>query len=421
MQNVHGLLETSTGRTVEPTRRVHPAELRLPAPAGTGHLLGEEALRFLAGLHGVVEPVRQDLLRARRHRQGLWDQGERLAFLPKADGILEPWRVPPAPRDLEDRRVEITGPPDRKMMVNALNSGAKVFMADFEDATSPTWRNLVEGQRNVHDAVRGRLEHTGPDGKPYRVGPSPATLVVRPRGWHLPERHVQVAGQSISGSLFDAGLFLFHNARLLLGKGSGPYLYLPKLEHHLEARLWEQALAWCEQELGLPKGCVRVTVLIETLPAAFQMEEILHELRGRACGLNAGRWDYLFSALKVNRNRRDALLPDRGRLAMTTPFLRAYTRLLVATCHRRGAHAIGGMSAFIPSRKDPEVTARAFAQVRADKQREAADGFDGTWVAHPDLVPVALEVFEATLGGQPSQLDRVPPVEDASALLDLRV
>jgi malate synthase len=404
-----------------PLSSVQPADLLRPAPAGTAHLLGDDALRFLAALHHHVEPVRRDLLQARRHRQGLWDQGERLAFLPKVGGILEPWRVPPAPRDLQDRRVEITGPPDRKMMVNALNSGAKVFMADFEDATSPTWRNLLEGQRNVNDAVRGRLRHTGPDGREYTVGPAPATLVVRPRGWHLPERHVQVGGQPMSGSLLDAGLFLFHNARPLLAKGSGPYLYLPKLEHHLEARLWEQALSWCEQELGLPRGCVRVTVLIETLPAAFQMEEILHELRGRACGLNAGRWDYLFSTLKVHRSDARALLPDRGRLAMTVPFLRAYTRLLVSTCHRHGAHAMGGMSAFVPNRKDPEVTERAFAQVRADKEREAADGFDGTWVAHPDLVPVALEVFGRTLGGRPNQLDRVPPNHVASAdLLDLR-
>jgi malate synthase len=405
----------------EPPLRIHPADVRSPAPAGTAHLLGDGALRFLAGLHHAIGPDRRALLDARRHRQALWDVGERLAPLPKANGILEPWSVPPAPKDLTDRRVEITGPPDRKMMVNALNSGAKVFMADFEDATSPTWRNLLEGQRNVADAVRGRLEHTGPDGKAYRVGPHPATLVVRPRGWHLPERHVQVAGEPMPASLFDAGLFLFHNARALLEKGSGPYLYLPKLEHHLEARLWEQALAWCEKELGLPHGCVRVTVLIETLPAAFQMEEILYELRARACGLNAGRWDYLFSTLKVHRARKDALLPDRGRLAMTTPFLRAYTRLLVATCHRHGAHAIGGMSAFIPNRKDPEVTERAVAQVRDDKLRETSDGFDGTWVAHPDLVPVALEVFEKALAGRPNQLARVPPLPDTAALLDLKV
>jgi malate synthase len=251
---------------------IRPAEALRPAPAGSAHLLGEPALRFLAALHHHFEPVRQELLQARRHRQGLWDQGEKLAFLPKTNGILQPWSVPPAPKDLVDRRVEITGPTERKMMVNALNSGAKVFMADLEDATSPTWRNLMEGQRNLHDAVRGRLELVTPDGKQYKVGPHPATLVVRPRGWHLPERHVSVAGQPMAGSLFDAGLFLFHNARLLLDKGSGPYLYLPKMEHHLEARLWEKVLAWCETELGLPAGCVRVTVLIETLPAAFQME-----------------------------------------------------------------------------------------------------------------------------------------------------
>ena len=401
---------------------IRPADLVRPAPAGTAHLLGDDVLRFLASLHHHFGAVRNDLLQARRHRQGLWDQGERLAFLPKTNGILQAWSVPPAPKDLTDRRVEITGPTDRKMMVNALNSGAKVFMADLEDATSPTWRNLIEGQRNLHDAVRGKLEHTGPDGKVYRVGASPATLVVRPRGLHLPERHITVAGETMAGSLVDAGLFLFHNAKALLAKGSGPYLYLPKMEHHLEARLWEQVLSWCEKELGLPKGCIRTTVLIETLPAAFQMEEILYELRARASGLNAGRWDYLFSALKVNRNHRAALLPDRGRIGMTAPFMRAYTRLLVHSCHKHGAHAMGGMSAFIPNRKDPEVTERAFGQVRDDKLRESLEGFDGTWVAHPDLVPIAMEVFDAKLAGRPNQLDRMPPNHVAAdALLDLRV
>jgi malate synthase len=401
---------------------IRPAELTRPAPAGTAHLLGKPVLQFLAGLHHHFDVMRRDLLQERRHRQGLWDQGERLAFPPKEGAILGLWRVAPAPKDLVDRRVEITGPPDRKMMVNALNSGAKVFMADLEDATSPTWRNLLEGQRNLNDAVRGHLGHEAPDGKAYTVGPHPATLVVRPRGWHLPERHVLVAGEPMSGALVDAGLFLFHNARLLLDKGSGPYLYLPKLEHHLEARLWDQVLSWCETALKLPPNGVRTTVLIETLPAAFQIEEILFELRGRACGLNAGRWDYLFSTLKVHRSRPDALLPDRARLAMTVPFLRAYTRLLVATCHRRGAHAIGGMSAFIPNRKDAQVTERAFAQVRDDKLREALDGFDGTWVAHPDLVPVAQAVFDAKLAAAPNQLGMLPsaPVT-AGQLLALRV
>ncbi|HUR62557.1 MAG TPA: malate synthase A [Candidatus Thermoplasmatota archaeon] len=399
-----------------------PAKTQCPAPAGTAHLLGQDALLFLADLHHRFEPVRQRLLQARRHRQGLWDQGERLAFLPRSGGILSAWRVPPAPSDLRDRRVEITGPTERKMMVNALNSGAKVFMADFEDATSPTWGNLLEGQRNLHDYVHGRLEHTGPDGKAYQVGPDPATLVVRPRGWHLPERHLLVDGQPMSGSLFDAGTFLFHNAAALLSRGSGPYLYLPKMEHHLEARLWEQVLSFCEDQLALPHGSIRVTVLIETLPAAFQMEEILYELRDRACGLNAGRWDYLFSTLKVHRNHASALLPDRGRITMTVPFLRAYTRLLVRTCHARGAHAMGGMSAFIPNRRDPAVTERAFAQVRDDKLREALDGFDGTWVAHPDLVPVAKEVFDAAFGTRTDQIEQLPEAEvTAEALVDLRV
>jgi malate synthase len=330
--------------------------------------------------------------------------------------------VRPAPTDLQRRWVEITGPVERKMMVNAFNSGADCFMADFEDANSPTWANCVEGQANLMDFVRGRLELTTPEGKHYEVGADPATLIVRPRGWHLEERHVAVAGAPVSASLFDAALFVAANGRALREQGSGPYLYLPKMEHHLEARLWNDALLYLEGRLGLPFNSVRVTVLIETLPAAFQMEEILYELRDRVVGLNAGRWDYLFSAIKTLRRHPDKLLPDRAAVTMGVPFMRAYAKLLVATCHKRGAHAMGGMAAFIPNRRDAAVTERALRKVREDKERESADGFDGTWVAHPDLVPVARAIFERALKGEDNQLDRKPTlVRDPEALLDLRV
>ena len=318
------------------------------------------------------------------------------------------FHVAPAPRDLQDRRCEITGPVDRKMMINALNSGARVFMADFEDANSPTWANVLEGQRNVSDAVRSTISLDTPE-KTYRLNDEIATLLVRPRGWHLPERHFPVDGEPISGSLFDFGLVMFRNAREQLERGTGPYFYLPKLESHLEARLWAQAFEWAEQELALPHGSIRCTVLIETILAAFEMDEILYELRDYGCALNAGRWDYIFSAIKKFRTR-DWLLPDRAQVTMTVPFMRAYTELLVRTCHRRRAHAIGGMAAFIPSRKDPAVNEVALSKVREDKERESGDGFDGTWVAHPDLVPVATECFDAVLGQRPNQVDR--PRED---------
>ncbi|MEO7711746.1 MAG: malate synthase A, partial [Gemmatimonadaceae bacterium] len=312
------------------------------------------------------------------------------------------WQVASAPADLTDRRVEITGPTDRKMMINALNSGARVFMADLEDACSPTWANLVEGQRNLMEAVRGTLALDVGE-KQYRLNERTATLVVRPRGWHLDERHLLIDGKSVSASLVDFGLYFFHNARALLDKGSGPYFYLPKLESHREARLWNDVFVFAQDALGIPVGTIRATVLIETLPAAFDMEEILYELREHAAGLNAGRWDYLFSFIKTFRDRADKLLPDRAQLTMSVPFMHAYAERLVTICHRRGAHAIGGMAAFIPSRKDESVNARAISRVREDKERESAMGFDGTWVAHPDLVPVATEVFDRMLGRQPHQ------------------
>jgi malate synthase len=330
--------------------------------------------------------------------------------------------VAPAPPDLDDRRVEITGPAEPKMMINALNSGAKVFMGDFEDALSPTWANVVTGQWAVREAVRGTLTHRT-DEKSYELNASGlATLVLRPRGWHLDEAHLLVDGLPISASLFDFGLAFFHNAREQLDRGSGPYFYLPKLESHLEAALWNDVFEAAQQALDIPIGSIRATVLVETVLAAFEMEEILYELRDHAAGLNAGRWDYIFSFIKKFRSRDDMILPDRAQVTMAVPFMRAYQRLLVATCHRRGAHAIGGMSAFIPNRREPEVTERALAAVREDKRREAGDGSDGTWVAHPDLVAVAGEIFDAALGERPNQKDTLPDVTPAAAdLLDVSV
>jgi malate synthase len=354
--------------------------------------LSPDALRFVDGLQRELGGERERLLGLRRERVG-----ESPAFV----GAPEEFRVAAAPADLADRRVEITGPVERKMMINALNSGARVFMADFEDANSPTWANVVEGQRNVHDAVRRTIELDTAE-KSYRLNEETATLVIRPRGWHLVERHHLVDGQPASGSLFDFGLAVFWNAREQLERGSGPYFYLPKLESHLEARLWAQVFAWAESELGIPTGSIKCTVLIETVLAAFEMDAILYELRDHSCALNAGRWDYIFSCIK----KAGAVLPDRAQVTMTVPFMRAYSELLVKTCHARGAHAIGGMAAFIPSRRDPAVNEIALARVREDKQRESGDGFDGTWVAHPDLVPVALECFDAVLGERPNQLGR---------------
>ncbi len=387
-------------------------------------VLTPPALAFVAGLHREFEGTRRALLERRAQRQVELLAGAVPDFLPETRWVRESeWKVAPTPRDLQDRRVEITGPVDRKMMINALNSGAQVFMADFEDALSPTWANVVVGQKNLVDAVRRTIEYTSPEGKHYRLGETVATLLVRPRGWHLVEGHVRVDGQPVSGALFDFGLYFFHNARELLERGTGPYFYLPKLESHLEARLWNHVFQYAQDALGIPRGTIRATVLIETVLAAFEMDEILYELRDHASGLNAGRWDYIFSVIKKFRHRPDFVLPDRAQVTMTVPFMRAYTELLVKTCHRRGAHAIGGMAAFIPSRKDPEVNERALAKVREDKEREAADGFDGTWVAHPDLVQVAQEPFHRVLGDRPHQKHRLR--EDvqvgAADLLDVRV
>jgi malate synthase len=394
------------------------AEPEVLAPADE-QVLSREALDFVARLHRELNPTRLQLLERRRERQARLDAGERPDFPADTRAVREgDWRVAEAPADLRDRRCEITGPVERKMMINALNSGARVFMADFEDANSPTWANVVAGQRNVRDAVRREISLETPE-KAYRLNDEIATLLIRPRGWHLTERHVRVDGEEVSASLFDFGLVMFHNAREQLERGSGPYFYLPKLESHHEARLWAQAFQLAEEQLGIPRGSVRCTVLIETILAAFEMEEILHELRQYGCALNAGRWDYIFSVIKKFK----AELPDRAQVTMTVPFMRAYTELLVRSCHRRGAHAIGGMAAFIPSRRDPEVNERALARVREDKERESGAGFDGTWVAHPDLVPVATEVFDGVLGERPNQVDRLREdvVPDAAALLDFRV
>jgi malate synthase len=397
------------------------AELAAPSGRRGEEILTEEALAFVAGLQRRFGPRRAELLQARAERQGRLDAGELPDFLPETREIRESdWTIDPVPADLQDRRVEITGPTDRKMVINALNSGAKMFMADFEDANSPTWANMVEGQANLIDAIERTIELES-KGKTYRLGDEVATLLVRPRGWHLPERHLILDGEPVSASLFDFGLYLFHNGRRLLDRGTGPYLYLPKLESHLEARLWNDVFTHSEEELGLPHGAIKATVLIETVLAAFEMDEILWELREHAAGLNAGRWDYMFSVIKKFRDRPEFVLPDRNSVTMTAPFMRAYTELLVKTCHRRGAHAMGGMAAFIPSRKDAELNERALAKVREDKQREAGDGFDGTWVAHPDLVPVALAEFDEVLGDRPNQVDRQRPEVSVSAadLLDV--
>jgi malate synthase len=390
------------------------ASVEVRAPADEG-VLSREALDFVARLHRELNPVRERLLARRRERQAELDAGALPDFLEATRAVREgEWRVAPAPADLRDRRVEITGPAERKMMINALNSGARVFMADFEDACSPTWENVVAGQRNLSDAVRGTISLETPE-KTYRPNEETATLVVRPRGWHLTERHVLVDGEPVSASLFDFGLAFFHNAEALLERGSGPYYYLPKLESHLEARFWNDAFRLAQDELGLPQGTIRATVLIETILAAFEAEEILYELRDHSAGLNAGRWDYIFSVIKKFRTRPEFVLPDRAQVTMTVPFMRAYTELLVRTCHRRGAHAIGGMAAFIPSRRDPVLNETALQKVREDKVREAGDGFDGTWVAHPDLVPVATEVFDSVLGAREHQVERQRENVDVSA------
>ncbi|MBW3552012.1 MAG: malate synthase A [Gemmatimonadetes bacterium] len=379
------------------------ANVRGPEQPDSARVLTPEALAFVASLHEEFDERRRQLLARREARQEAIRGGRMPDFLGETREVREGnWRVAEAPADLRKRVVEITGPVDRKMMINALNSDVDVFMADFEDALSPTWANVIAGQGNCMDAVRREIEFENEEGKRYELEEETATLVVRPRGWHLEEKNVEVGGERISGSLFDFGLYFFHNAGELLKRGSGPYFYLPKLESHLEARLWNDVFVFAQDALGVPQGSIRATVLIENILAAFEMDEILYELRDHMAGLNAGRWDYIFSAIKVFRNREDLVLPDRGAVTMGVPFMRAYTELLVRTCHRRGAHAMGGMAAFIPSR-DPEVNERALEKVREDKVRESRAGFDGTWIAHPALGPVARGAFEDVLGHEAHQ------------------
>ncbi len=357
-------------------------------------ILTQDALEFIAGLVKEFGPRRDALLARRLERQKQLDAGIMPDFLPETAKIRESdWQVAPTPADLQDRRVEITGPVDRKMVINALNSGAKVFMADFEDAQSPTWEGLIDGQINMRDAVNGTICYRSPEGKDYALNQEIATLLVRPRGWHLPEKHLLLDGKPIPGGLLDFGLYLFHNAKTRLEKGTGPYFYIPKLESHLEARLWNDVFNYSEQQLGLPHGCIKVTVLIETILAPFEIDEILYELRDYCVGLNCGRWDYIFSFIKRFQKHPQFVLPDRQQVTMTTHFLRSYSQLVIKTCHRRGAHAMGGMAAQIPIKDNPAANEEALAKVRADKEREAGDGHDGTWVAHPGLVPIAMEIF----------------------------
>lgn len=374
-------------------------------------VLTPDALDFVAKLHRATAARRQELLQARRTRRAEIAGGQDPRFLRETEHIRNDpsWRVAPPAPGLEDRRVEITGPVDKKMTINALNSGAKVWLADMEDSSTPTWRNVIKGQLNLTDALERRIDFTSEEGKEYKLRPAGElpTIVVRPRGWHLPEKHMLIDGAPVAGGIVDFGLFFFHNARRLLAQGKGPYFYLPKIENHFEARLWNDIFILAQDLLGIPQGTIRATVLIETITAAFEMEEILYELRDHAAGLNAGRWDYIFSLIKNFRTRGPRfVLPDRAQVTMTAPFMRAYTEQLVRACHKRGAMAIGGPAAFVPSRRDPAVNADALLKTRVDKLREANDGFDGSWVAHPDLVPVCREVFDSVLGDKPNQLDR---------------
>ena len=399
-------------------------EIHGPTLAETETVLTPDALAFVANLQHRLGPTRLALLERRKQRDAQIAAGATYDFLAETQAVRAgDWRVASTPADLQKRHVEITGPVERKMMINALNSGADVFMADFEDSLSPTWANVVRGQANLSEAIRRTLSFTSPEGKAYALNEDIARLIIRPRGWHLEEKHATLGGAPVSASLFDFGLYMFHNARELLARGSGPYFYLPKMESHLEARLWNDAFVVAQDALGVPRGSVRATVLIETLPAAFEMDEILHELREHASGLNAGRWDYLFSTIKKLQHLPGLEIADRAQLTMTVPFMRSYTELLVRTCHRRGAHAMGGMAPFIPSRKDPEVNAAALAKVREDKLRECQAGFDGTWVAHPDLVPTAREVFDGALGAKPHQKEKLREEVKVTAaeLQDVRV
>ncbi|AMB39321.1 MULTISPECIES: malate synthase A [Paenarthrobacter] len=391
-----------------------------------GEVLTPDALEFVGKLHRATAERRQELMQARHARRNAISSGQDPRFLPHTEAIRNDpsWRVAPPAPGLEDRRVEITGPVDKKMTINALNSGAKVWLADMEDSSTPTWRNVIQGQLNLTDALERRIDFTTPEGKEYKLKAAEdlPTIVVRPRGWHLPEKHMLIDGKPIAGGIVDFGLYFFHNARRLLAQGKGPYFYLPKIENHLEARLWNDIFILAQDLLGIPQGTIRATVLIETITAAFEMEEILYELRDHASGLNAGRWDYIFSLIKNFRTRGPRfVLPDRGQVTMTQPFMRAYTEQLVRACHRRGAMAIGGMAAAVPNRKDEAANTASFEKVRADKTREANDGFDGSWVAHPDLVPVCREVFDSVLGEAPNQLtkSREDVTPDDRALIDI--
>src|SRR5580704_17148779 len=391
-------------------------EVLAPVREQAAEVLTPEAMDFVVGLQRAFNARRKELLAARVMRQRRLDAGERPDFLPETKAIRESeWTVAPLPADLLDRRVEITGPVDRKMIINALNSGAKVFMADFEDSTTPTWENVIDGQINLKDAVRRTITYSdAASGKQYALKENPAALFVRARGLHLDQAHVEVDGEPMSGSLFDFGLYAFHNAKELLARGSGPYFYLPKMESHLEARLWNDVFVKAEAELGIPAGSIKATVLIETILASFEMDEILWELKDHSAGLNCGRWDYIFSFIKKFAGDTSVLLPDRGQVTMTTHFMRSYSKLAIKTCHRRNVSAMGGMSAFIPIKTDPVANERALTQVRADKEREATDGHDGTWVAHPGLVPVALEVFDRVMP-QANQIDKQLPEYHATA------
>jgi malate synthase len=386
-----------------------PKGMELFGPVIGEHVkvLTPEALEFFVALHREFNPRRLGLLRERKFRQQEIDRGDLPNFLSETRDVRESdWRVDPVPADLQDRRVEITGPVDRKMVINALNSGAKCYMADFEDAHSPTWSATLDGQLNVRDAVRGTIDYVSAEGKLYYLKDKVATLLVRPRGWHLPEKHIRVDGQVASATLFDFALYFFHNARRRIEQGSGVYLYLPKLQHYLEARLWNDVFVRAQQLLGVPQGTIKATVLIEHILAAFQMEEILYELRHHSAGLNCGRWDYIFSYIKTFARRKEFIVPDRAQVTMTTPFMRAYTLACIKACHKRGAFAMGGMSAYIPVKSDPAANEKALQKVREDKRREATDGHDGTWVAHPGLVPIAMEEFDRVLGNKPNQIDR---------------
>lgn len=402
-------MEQSGGRKLSMSENNFPAGVQILGQVTSefAEILTPEALEFVAKLQRNFNKTRLDLLQKRVERQKEIDAGKLPDFLAETESIRNgDWTVAPIPKDLQDRRVEITGPTsDRKMVINALNSGAKVFMADFEDANSPTWENSILGQINMRDAIRRQIDYVSPEGKSYALKEQIAVLIVRPRGWHLDEKHVLVDGEVMSGSLFDFGLYFFHNAKQLVENGSGPYFYLPKLETHLEARLWNDVFVFAQNELGIPQGTIKATVLVETILASFEMDEILYELREHMAGMNCGRWDYIFSYIKKLRNQPNVILPDRALVTMTVPFMRAYSLLTIKTCHKRNAFAIGGMAAQIPVKNDPAANEEAFAKVRADKEREANDGHDGTWVAHPGLVPVALEVFDRIMP-QPNQVDK---------------